>query len=112
MKNINEILHNLAIKGDSQNRGICLILSMAKYGVYLNGKYHSQFLKHCKCWPYYSGNISYPVPAGSHDLSRQAAYKAYNKESNSKLGMWTGEYGLLRRDLALHLSKCEWVKPE
>lgn len=111
MTRINKFLKDLSINGDVLNRSICSVLACSGYSIYGEGKYHLQFIKHCQSWPHYSGNPSFPVPASLQDTSPKAAELAYWNAGNTTHDRWGGDYGLLRRNPALHLSQCDWSNP-
>lgn len=111
MTRINKFLKDLYINGDVLNRSICSVLACSGYVFYKRCKYHPQFIKHCQSWPHYSGNPVFPVPASLQDTSPKAAELAYWNAGGTTHDRWGGDYGLLRRNLALHLSQCEWIDP-
>ena len=111
MAEINNYLKELSIKGHATNGSICNVLYRLGYGFYKGGAYYPQFIKHCQFWPYYSGNPDFPVPASFQDLTYRSAELAYWNADNTKHDRWGGDYGLLRRSLALHLSQCDWSNP-
>ena len=68
-------------------------------------------------WPAYSGSPAFPVPDPAfvyitNEQAAEAAARAYYRATSG--GMYSGEYGSLRKRLAAYIAEglAEWIKNE